>query len=183
MKKRDMQIHINKLEETLRQKGEGRVRKSVYFVLLNPNTRATPNMTDADIRRELVDIIKFLGEHLDKIITFNKTGHKYTKEYIDVARLRFAIEKGYGRKNKNGQYPEDGGTVHAHVVIYIEHRSNITITQESISDLLQPEFNSIFGKNAFISKPRLIQQDQTEDYMTKSETYRNGFKWKTLNAG
>lgn len=181
MKKRDMQIHINKLEETLRQKGSGRIRKSVYFVLLNPNTKPTPNMSENDIRKELTDIIKYLGENLGKVITFNVSGHVFTNEYIVVARLRFAIEKGFGRRNKLGQYPEDGGTIHAHVVIYVEHKSNITITHESLSELLQPEFNAVFGKNAFISKPRLIQQDQTEDYMTKSETYRNGYQWKTLD--
>lgn len=177
-----MQIHINKLEETLRQKGEGRVRKTVYFILLNPNVRPTPNLSDDDIRRELSDIIKYLSKNLGKVITFNKPGHKYTTDYILTVRVRYALEKGFGRRNKKGEYPAEGGTVHAHVVIYIEHKSNITITQESIAELLQPEFRATFGKDAFISKPRLIQQDQTEDYMTKSLTYRNGFKWKTLNA-
>lgn len=175
-----MQIHINKLEETLRQKGEGRVRKTVYFVLLNPNIRASPNLSEEAIRQELSDIVQYLANNLKQVITFNKPGHKYTQEFIVTARLRFAIEKGYGRKNKDGAYPSQGGTLHAHVVIYIEHKSNITITQESLSELLQPEFLSVFGQRAFISRPRLIQQDQTEDYMTKSVTYRNGYEWKTL---
>lgn len=176
-----MQIHINKLEETLRQKGEGRLRKSVYFILLNPNTKPSPTLSEGEIKQELADVINYFADNLSKVITFNKGGHAYTSEYIKTVRIRYALEKGYGRRKKDGTYPADGGSIHAHVVLYIEHMSNITVTQESVSELLQPEFLAVFGKRAFISKPRLIPQDQTEDYMTKSDTYRNGFKWVTLN--
>lgn len=181
MKKKDMIIHINKLEETLRQKGEGRVRKSVYFILINPNIKPSPNLSEEAIRRELADIINVFAECLEEVITFNKEGHAYTKEFIKVIRIRYAIEKGYGRRKKDGSYPEGGGSIHAHIVLYIEHTSNITVTHEKINDIFQREFLEVFGKNGFVSRPRLIPQDQTEDYMTKSETYRNGYKWVTLN--
>ena len=176
-----MQIHINKLEETLRQKGEGRLRKSVYFILLNPNVKPSANLDEETIRQELADIIAVFADNLDRVITFNKAGHAYTKEYMKTVRVRYAIEKGFGRRKKDGTYPEEGGSIHAHLVLYIEHTSNITVTQESVSSVIQPEFVAVFGKRGFVSKPRLIQQDQTEDYMTKSETYRNGYKWVTLN--
>ncbi len=181
MKKKDMKIHITKLEEALRQRGEGRVRKSVYFILLNPNMKAGANLTDEDIRRELIDIVTLLAANLDKIITFNKEGHNYSKEYILKVRIRFAIEKGFGRRRKDGTYPEDGGTIHIHIVLYIEHVSNITVSYDKLDNFIQEEFVATFGKRGFVSKPRLIQQDQTEDYMTKSETYRNGYKWVTLD--
>lgn len=181
MKKKDMKIHINKLEETLRQRGQGRLRKSVYFILLNPNMKPGPNLTEEDIRRELADIITVFAENLDRVITFNIDGHEYTKEFMKTVRVRYAIEKGYGRRKKDGSYPDDGGSVHAHMVLYIEHTSNITVTHEKVSEVIQPEFLAVFGKRGFVSKPRLIQQDQTEEYMTKSETYRNGYQWVTLN--
>lgn len=174
-------MHINKLEENLRQRGEGRLRKSVYFVLLNPNVKPGPGFTEDQIKQELADIIQYLSNNVEDVITFNKSGHIYSTEHIKLVRIRYAIEKGYGRRKKDGSYPEEGGSIHAHLVLYIEHYSNITVTHESLSELLQPEFRAVFGKNAFISKPRLIQQDQTEDYMTKSTTYRNGYEWKTLN--
>ena len=181
MKKRDLQIRVNKLEEELRKRGNGQVRKTAYFVLLNPNVRIGDGMTDDEVRSLLTDIIKYLAENMQEVITFNKTGHSYTSDYIKKIKVRYAMEKGVGRRKKDGTYPVDGGSVHAHVVLYIEHTSNITITYESLVALLEPEFNASFGKNGFISKPRLIQADMTEAYMTKSSTYRNGYKWVTLD--
>lgn len=180
MKKRDLQIHITKLEEQLRKRGTGQVRKTAYFILLNPNVKSSEGLPDSEVRSLLSDIVKYLADNIESVITFNKSGHSYTTEYIKKIKVRFAMEKGTGRRKKDGTYPEDGGSVHAHVVVYIEHTSNITITYESLAELLEPEFRSSFGKNGFISKPRLIQADMTEEYMTKSSTYRNGYKWETL---
>lgn len=180
MKKRDLQIHITKLEEQLRKRGNGQIRKTAYFILLNPNVKASDGMVDDEVKELLADIIRYLSDNIGSIITFNKEGHVYSTEFIKKIKVRYALEKGTGRRKKDGTYPEEGGSVHAHVVVYIEHTSNITITYESLVELLQPEFRSSFGKNGFISKPRLIQADMTEEYMTKSLTYRNGYKWETL---
>jgi len=180
MKKRDLLIHVSKLEEQLRNNGNGRMRKTAYFILLNPNCNARDGMEDTQVMSLLSDIIKFLSENIDEVITFNKEGHGYTKDYIKRIKVRYAMEKGTGRRKKDGTYPESGGCVHAHVVIYIEHYSNITIEYERLVELLEPEFMSSFGKKGFIGRPRLIQADRTEEYMTKSETYKNGYKWETL---
>lgn len=180
MKKRDLQIHITKLEEQLRKRGNGQIRKTAYFILLNPNVKVSDGLSDEEVSNLLSDIIKFLAENIESIIIFNKEGHIYSTEYIKKIKVRFAMEKGTGRRKKDGTYPEGGGCIHAHVVIYIEHTSNITITYEKLVELLEPEFRASFGKNGFISKPRLIQADMTEEYMTKSLTYRNGYKWETL---
>lgn len=179
MKKRDLITKVQSLEETLRKRGEGRIRKTAYFILLNPNVKSS-DMPDTEVMSLLTDIVKFMADNMRSIITFNKEGHAYSSEYIKKIKVRFAMEKGTGRKKKDGSYPEGGGCVHAHVVIYIEHLSNITITYESLVELLEPEFMASFGKRGFISRPRLIQADMTEDYMTKSLTYRNGYKWETL---
>jgi len=179
MKKKDLITRVNSLEEELRKRGEGRIRKSAYFILLNPNVK-TSDMPDNEVMSLLSDIVKYLADNMESVITFNKDGHLYSGEYIKKIKVRFAMEKGSGRRRKDGSYPDSGGCVHAHVVVYIEHVSNITITYESLRDLLEPEFSAAFGKPGFISRPRLIQADMTEDYMTKSLTYANGYKWETL---
>jgi len=181
MKKRDLIAYNNKLEELLRQRGNGQVRKTTYFILLNPNLVPSDNVSDSEAKELLADIIKYLADNIGLVITFNKTGHGFTSDFILKIKIRYAIEKGSGRRRKDGTYPEEGGSIHAHVVVYIEHLSNITITYERLYELLSPEFRASFGKNGFISKPRLIQADMTEEYMTKSVTYRNGYKWETIN--
>jgi hypothetical protein len=179
MKKKDLAARVVSLEEELRKRGEGRIRKTAYFVLLNPNVKSS-DMEDKEVMSLLSDIVKYLADNIDSVITFNKEGHSYSTEFIKKIKVRFALEKGSGRRKKDGTYPEGGGCVHAHVVIYIEHLSNITITYDSLVELLEPEFRASFGKAGFISRPRLIQADMTEDYMTKSLTYKHGFKWKTI---
>ena len=94
MKKRDWIIHANKLEEQLRNRGEGRLRKTAYFILVNPNCTTADGLTDAQIKSLLADILQYLTDNIADVITFNKDGHEYTKEYIKLVRVRYAMEKG-----------------------------------------------------------------------------------------
>lgn len=179
-KKKDLLIEIDKLNEKLSQRGSGKIRKTSYFLLLNSNSRPDGSTTEEDIENHLRDIIVFLGDNMDQVIEFNTSGHGWSSKYVESVDIKYAIERGSGRRKKDGTYPVGGGNIHAHVILTILHKSNITMTQEKLSDLLQPEFELYFGRRGFISRPRLISNNMVEEYMTKSKRYKEGHTWETV---
>lgn len=180
LRKVDLEAEITHLNELLAKRGRNKTRTSAYFILINSNTKPSQYETEQDIARKLKNIILYLSENLDEVVTFNKQGHAWSSDYIEDVNIKFAIERGVGRRRKDGTYPDSGGTVHAHVILTIHHKSNITIPRTAISDLLQPELEMNFGKKGFVSPPRLIAQNMLEHYITKSDKYKNGHEWVTL---
>lgn len=176
----DLQKRIDELEEQLRKRGEGKTRMSKYFVVLNSNTRVSAIESEADLNRKLSYIITYMADHLGNVIIFNKDKHGWSKKYIKKVIVKYAIERGEGRRKKDGTYPENGGFVHSHVTVTIQHTSNITMSYEKLRELLEPLFLEYFGKKGFIGKPRLVSTDQTELYMTKSKPYKKGYRWVTI---
>lgn len=182
MKKRDLIARNNVLEEENRRRGEGNLKFSKWNILLNPNTHVdnTMNFTEEYIRESLIDIIVYLADNLEDVILFNKSDHGWYLPHIVSVKVRYAIEKGEGRRRKDGTYSEKGGFIHAHVRLEIAHRSNITLNYGRLSNLLQPRFEQAFGKKGLIGTPRLVSEDQTERYITKDKKYKKGVKWVTL---
>jgi len=182
MKKQDLLKRLNVLEEESRRRGDKKVRFSKWNITLNPNTHVNDsiNYTEDYIKTSLTDIIIYLADNLEKVIYFNNPEHEWFQPYIVSVKIRYALERGEGRQRKDGTYPESGGFIHAHVRIEITHRSNITLTYGRLKALLEPKFEEAFGKKGWISTPRLVSEDQTERYITKSKYYKKGYKWVTL---
>ncbi len=182
MKKQDLLKRLNVLEEEGRRRGDKKVRFSKWNITLNPNTYVNDsiNFTEDYIKNSLTDIIVYLADNLEKAIYFNNPDHEWFQPHIVSVKIRYAIEQGEGRQRKDGTYPETGGFIHAHVRIEVTHRSNITLTYGRLKSLLEPKFEEAFGKKGWISTPRLVSEDQTERYITKSKYYKKGYKWVTL---
>lgn len=182
MKKRDLIARLNVLEEESRRRGDKQIKFSKWNITLNPNTyiNNTLNYTEEYIKRALTDIIIHLADNLEQVIRFNNPDHEWFKPHIISAKVRYALEQGEGRRRKDGTYPETGGFIHAHVRIEIAHRSNISLSYILLRKLLQPEFELAFGKQGYIGTPKLVSEDQTERYITKSKYYKKGYKWVTL---
>lgn len=182
MKKRDLVARLNVLEEESRRRGDKKVKFSKWNITLNPNTYVNSafNYTEQYIKDSLVEIIVYLADNLEDAITFNNPDHDWHLPYIVSVKVRYAIEQGEGRQRKDGSYPETGGFIHAHVRIEITHRSNISLAYGRLKRLLEPRFEEAFGKKGWISTPRLVSEDQTERYITKSKYYKKGYRWVTL---
>ena len=182
MKKKDLVARLNVLEEESRRRGDGKVKFSKWNITLNPNTHTgvLPQYTEEYIKNSLIDIIIYLADNLEEAIVFNNPDHEWYKPYIVNVKVRYAIEQGEGRRKKDGSYPDKGGFIHAHVRIEVTHRSNITLSYGRLSNLLQPRFEEQYPKKGWISTPRLVSEDQTERYITKSKYYKKGYKWVTL---
>jgi len=182
MKKRDLVARLNVLEEESRRRGDKKVRFSKWNITLNPNTYIdnAMNYTEKYIQDALRDIIILLADNLEEVIRFNDPDHEWYQPYIISAKVRYALEQGEGRQRKDGTYPATGGFIHAHVRIEITHRSNISLIYGALRKLLQPEFERSFGKQGYIGTPKLVSEDQTERYITKSKYYKKGYKWVTL---
>lgn len=183
MKKRDLIARLNVLEEEDRRRGNKAIRSSKWFITLNPNTYVNPSagVTEDFIKEAIKQIILYLANNLEKVIDLNNPDHDWSTDYIVSVKIKYAIEQGEGRMRKDGSFPSNGGFIHAHVRIEIMHKSNISLSYSKLRALLQPEFMELFGKNGWISTPRLIGEDQSERYMLKSKYYKKGYKWVTLN--
>jgi len=182
MKKKDLLARLKVLEEENRRRGEGKLKFSKWNVLLNPNKKVdlTRGYSAEYIEEQLTQIIRYLYHNIDKVIVINNPDHDFFKPHIEKVIVKYAIEIGPGRRKKDGTYPEGGGNIHAHVRIEISHRSNISLSYLRLKNLLQPKFLEAFGTQGMIGTPRLVSEDQSERYVTKSEKYKNGFRWITL---
>lgn len=182
MKKRDLIARLNVLEEENRRRGKDKLKFSKWNITLNPNTYVNNalNYTEEYIKNSLIEIIIYLADNLEQAIIFNNPDHDWYQPYIESVKIKYALEQGEGRRRKDGTYPETGGFIHAHVRIEVTHRSNISLSYGRLKRLLEPKFEEAFGKKGWISTPRLVSEDQTERYITKSKYYKNGVKWVTL---
>lgn len=182
MKKRDLLARINVLEEQNRRRGEGETKLSKWYILLNPNTHVdnSINMTAEYIEDSLLDMVNYLGDHLDEVIVFNKHDHGWYKPHIESVHIKVTFEKGEGRRKKDGTYPEKGGFIHCNVKLRVIHRSNISINYGKLRNLLMPRFELAFGKRGLIGTPKLLSKDQSERYMLKDKRYKRGYKWVTI---
>lgn len=179
MKKKDLIARLNVLEEENRRRGEKKVKYSKWFVTLNPNTKVdyAKGYSESYIENELLDIITYLYNNLRKVIVINNPEHDFYKPHIEKCVVKYVFEKGEGRRKKDGTYPEGGGLIHAHIRIEVTHNSNISLSWARMKNLLEPRFMLGFGKKGWISTPRLISEDKSERYITKSLKYKKGFRW------
>lgn len=180
VRKKDLEIEIDKLNEILAKKGHNRPKTSMYFFLLNSNE--TPkNSTEVESSMEYMkEIVRSTFEdNLDQFVKFKDKSHKYSKEYIDDVKVKFSLEQGLGRKKKDGSYSQYAGQVHAHVLATIRHRSNISINHENLQTFVQGKFNDYYGHNGFVGV-KWVPGNALDDYMTKSKRYQNGFEWKPI---
>lgn len=179
-KKADLLKEIDKLNEKLAQRGHNKQKTSTFFLLLNSN-EATTNATEVESSRQyMTSIVQSLGDNMDKVITFQNGEHGYSKEYVQDINIKFSLEQSAGRKKKDGTYSEYRGQVHAHVLVTVNHKSNVKMDYGKLQELLQPEFDHYYGHNGFVSKPKWIPDQMVEQYMTKSKEYTYGHKWKSV---
>lgn len=179
-KKSDLLKEIDKLNEELAKRGHNRQKTSTFFLLLNSN-EATTNATEVESSRHyMTEIVQYLSDNMDQVITFQNENHDYSKEFIQNIDIKFSLEQSHGRKKKDGTYSEYRGQVHAHVLIAIEHKSNVQISYPALQELLQPKFEEYYTHNGFISRPKWIPDSMVEQYMTKSKEYESGHNWKKI---
>lgn len=180
LRKKDLEKELDRINELLAQKGHNKQKTSTFFILLNSN-ESTQNQTQVESSREYMkEIVKTMGENTEKFVQFRDSSHKFTTEYVDNVNIKFALEQSRGRRKKDGTYSEHGGQVHAHVLMTVKHKSNISLDHQALQDLLQPEFNSYYGHNGFVGAPKWIPDSKVEDYMTKSKDYSGGHRWKEI---
>ena len=179
VKKKDLEKEIDKLNEILAKKGHNRQKTSTFFLLLNSND--TPkNQTEVESSMEYMkEIVQSIGENLDNLIEFKDKSHSYSTQYIDDVKIKFSLEQGLGRKKKNGEYSEHAGQVHAHALLTVKHKSNITIDRDKLQEFAQEKFNYYYGHNGFAGV-KWVPDDALENYMTKSKRYAEGYEWKKI---
>jgi hypothetical protein len=106
--------------------------------------------------------------------------NSFSDEYVQSANLKFALEQSRGRKKKDGTYSDYAGQVHAHALLTMKHKSNVTLNNDKMIDLLQPQFEYYYGHRGFVSS-KWIPGSKVEDYMTKSKEYSGGHKWTRID--
>lgn len=179
-RKADLEKEIDRLNEELSKRGEGRSKKSTFFILLNSN-ESTKNPTEVESSREYMkDITKHLGDNIDEVLEFRDGSHSFSKTYVQKVQTRFALEQSRGRRKKDGSYSEYAGQVHSHVLVTVNHKSNVTLNHEKMQELLQPKFEEYYGHKGFVGHPKWIPENKAEDYMTKSKEFSNGHTWKEI---
>lgn len=179
VRKKDLEKEIDKLNEILAKKGHNRQKTSTFFLLLNSND-IPKNATEVESSMEYMkEIVQSIGENLDEFIEFSDKSHTYSKQYIDDVKIKFSLEQGLGRKKKNGEYSDHAGQVHAHALLTIKHKSNISIDREKFTEFMQKKYNDYYGHNGFAGV-KWVPDNALESYMTKSKRYAEGYKWKQI---
>lgn len=178
-RKKDLEKEIDKLNEILAKKGHNRQKTSTFFLLLNSND-IPKNETERESSMEYMkEIVKSIGENLDQLVEFKDKSHEYSKQYIDNVKINFSLEQGLGRKKKNGEYSDYAGQVHAHALLTIKHKSNISIDRDKLREFMQEKFNYYYGHNGFATV-KWVPDNALESYMTKSKRYADGYEWKQI---
>ena len=171
--------------EVLRQKSWASNRKlkhSEWFFLVNSHHKPEEGNPGRELSLEFCDDLmrEFAQQVRDgEIITINKKKHSWTGEYIKNIKIRYVTEIGLGKLKKNGERGKTGATAHIHVLLTVHHTSNISLTWENLYEFFNPRMVELFGKNPFVSRPKLIPQNRTEEYMEK------GFEeaeWKEIDV-
>lgn len=180
MKRADLVKEVDRLNEELAKRGEGRERTSTYFILLNSNESPKNETQIESGKAYMTEIVKYMGDNMESIVQFRDASHEYSSKYINDIKIKFSLEQSKGRKRKDGTYSDYSGQVHAHILVIIKHKSNIKLSYSELQELLQPKFDEYFGHNGFIGIPKWIPDQMVEQYMTKSKEYSGGHSWKTL---
>lgn len=176
-KKADLQKEIDHLNEQLAKSGRTRQKRSTYFITVNSN-ETTRNKTERESSKAYMrEIMKYAGDNAGEYIQFNEPGHEFTKKFVDDVNFRFSLEVSKGRKKKDGSYSDYAGQVHAHAILDVKHKSNISINHDKLRGLLQPLFNEYYGHDGYIGPATWIPQHKLEEYLTKGKEYDGGFKW------
>jgi hypothetical protein len=103
-----------------------------------------------------------------EILTMNKKKHEWNSDFIESVKIRYVTEIGKGKLKKNGQPGKVGGTVHFHILLTVQHRSNISLQWESIWDFFQPFIEEYFFQpKPFIGHPKLVPANRIQEYMEK----------------
>lgn len=179
-KKADLQKEIDRLNEELAMRGKGRSKTSTCFIQLNSN-ETTRNATEEESSREYMkEIVKVMGDNVEKFVEFKDQSHSYTTEYVQNVNLKFALEKSRGRRKKDGTYSKHAGQIHAHALLTLTHKSNIGINYRALQELLGPEFVFRYGHNGYVGVPKFIPENGVEKYITKSKEYNSGYRWTSI---
>lgn len=179
VRKADLQKEIDRLNEDLAKSGKNKIRESTYFILLNSNETTRNEVEVESSKQYMIEIVRYLGEHLYEVIDFRDRNHTFSDDYIVDANIKFALEQSKGRRKKDGTYSQYAGQVHAHALLTIRHKSNIILNNQKMIELLQPQFEYYYGHGGFVSS-KWIPSSKIEDYMTKSKEYAGGHKWTKL---
>lgn len=155
-------------------------RVSDYMFLVNtrhkPDTWVEFNQNERFCDELMEDFTRAVRD--GEIVTLNRKKHQWNTDYIDRIRVRYVVEIGKGKMKKDGTKGEVGGYVHIHVRLTIYHRSNITLTWESLKAFFDPPCWREFAIHPFIGHPKLIPMDRVDEYYGKSF---NQVEWKEIN--
>lgn len=176
----DQLLEENRILKQKNWSRSDRQRDTNYFLLIDSRTKPQDEAEEAYVRRILDEFMVYFRQELANVIQFNNTKkrqHFWSPEYIDDVSVRYVIEKGRGKFNKDGTKSKVGGTMHLHIVLRIKHHSNITLNQEPVYNLANTFLFERLGKKPFVAKPRLITADRVEEYMTKDLQFDGGVDW------
>lgn len=143
-------------------------RKSRYFFLVDTKIKPKDAAEEKRLTDYLDETMRDFKEDVGDLITFNKPGHSWNSDYIDNVKTRYVVEKGPGKLKKNGELGKSGGTMHLHADLNISHKSNITLKHEDLKQYFENKLQYHTGVKPFVSKPRLVHENQIEEYMSKS---------------
>lgn len=153
---------------------DDRERHSDYFILINSKTKPVNDYDRERLHETMDNMMKVIAEQLPEMIRFNNTKrrqHSWGADTINNVNIRYVIEEG-----------EKYGHVHAHIVVRINHHSNITLLQEEIARIANDYLQLETGKRPFVGRPKLITRDRAEEYMTKGEEYDDGIEWLPMTV-
>lgn len=166
----DEKEELQRLREKHWSSRSDQQKESNYFILVDTKQKLDGLEPDSWYYDKIDEFMEqVFKENLDSIVSFNNTKkrkHHWSKNYIDDVSVRYAVE--IGHKNQ---------TLHLHIVLRIQHHSNISVKQEPINELATDFFLHTFGKKPFVAKPRLISVDKVEDYITKDRQFEHGVDW------
>lgn len=180
-----MQTEIERLRfenAVLKQKNwasKSTLKYTRYFFLVDTKLKAQ-NEFEKERALEICDeMMREFAQSIESVITLNRKTHSWTPQYIQNVSIKYVVEIGLGKLKKDGSRGKTGGTVHIHVYLTIFHFTNLTVTQEALSNFFSPRILLHFGTNAFVSRPRLVPLDRIKEYMEKSFEEAS---WKTIEV-
>lgn len=153
---------------------EDRVRHSNWFILIDSKVKPASASEDLYVRRAMDGLVAEITRALPRLIQFNNTKrrvHSWNNEHINNVQLRYVIEEG----NKNH-------TIHAHIVLRVNHNSNISLPYSELRRLADLYLFRELGRKPFVARPRLISADRVEEYMTKGNEFDDGVDWVDITA-
>lgn len=144
-------------------------RTTAYFVLVDTKYKPQTPAETARAKEYADEWMQDFKASLNNVVTFNKKSHNWDSQYIDDVNIKYVTELGLGRIKLDGTVGKTGKTIHIHIYIKIDHKSNITITQPDLYEFFKSRITYDLGSdNIYVSRPRLIGENRVFEYMTKS---------------